>query len=146
MLDAAADAEALLDNIINAVTGTSYLKATIDIGGPIDGYVLHSTRFGATASISLVSVSGGSVATAFNDGAGGTLQYDSGGGAADIKKIRVEGGGFYAEANVNPTILTSSIVKFTPGLGQVDNGALDVAISDAENQTIRDKALGTVPV
>ncbi|MEC8306296.1 MAG: hypothetical protein VXZ72_00350, partial [Chlamydiota bacterium] len=139
---AAALAEELLDNIVGAVTGTSYVETTIDIGGSIDGYVLHSTRFGATASISLISVSGGSIATAFNNGAGGTLQYNG----SDIQKIHVEGGGFYAEDNVNPTILTSSIVKFTPGLGQIDNGALDANVSQAENQTVENNAFVTVQV
>jgi hypothetical protein len=137
----AAIAEEILDNIIGAVTGTSYVEATLDIGGAIGGYVLYSTRFGATASISLVSVSGGATATMFNNGAGGTLQYD---GSA-IEKIRVQGGGFYAEDNVNPTILTSSVIKHTPGIGQVHNGSLDT-LDAGENQAIGNNAFVTVQI
>jgi hypothetical protein len=125
-------AEAILNNITSAVTGTSYVEAELNVNGVQDGYILYSTRFGATASISLVSVSGGAIGTMFNDGTGGTLQYN----ARNIEKIRAEGGGFYAEDNVNPTILTSSIVKHTPGNGYVQSGGVFDTLDGGENLAI----------
>lgn len=140
---AADKAEAILDNITSAVTGTSYVAAELNLGaGAQNGYILHSTRFGATASISLVSVSGGAIGTMFNDGADGTLQY----AARSMEKIRAEGGGFYAEDNVNPTILTSSVVKHTPGKGYVQSGGTLDVLNAGDNLAIGDKAFAVVQI
>lgn len=117
----ATSVEELLENITSTVTGTDYFAHTI---GEDAGFVLHSTRYGATASISLVSVSGGATSNAFYDTANAAaLQYKD----INITKIRCEGAGFFAEDNVNPTILTSPIVRFTPGKGVVvvEGGAAD---------------------
>jgi hypothetical protein len=137
----AASVEDLLENITSTVTGTGYFAHTLDT---VPGFVLHSTRYGATASISLVSVSGGATSNAFFDTANiVALQY----GGNNITKIRCEGGGFYAEDNVNPTILTSPIVRFTPGKGVVVvDGNVSDTLDVGENSLIGGKAFVTVQV
>ena len=118
------DVEEMLEFIVSQVSGISY--RAYQLGG-VPGFILSSARFGATASISLVSASGGSTSTVFyNAGATVTLEF----GGQDITSIRTEGSGFYAEDNPIATILTSAIVKLSVGKFLVQTNAAPVGVND----------------
>ena len=107
----------MLDYLVDQVPGISYQAHTLS---GATGHIIHSTRFGASASISFVSASGGSTSTVFYS-ATDTADLDFDGNP--LEKLRVEGSGFYAEDNPVPTVLTSSIVKHAEGAGFYETNA-----------------------
>lgn len=111
---------AALDKIVSEVSGVAYKAHTL---GGVPGFIIYSTRFGATASISLVSASGGSTSALFTQADADTLDYSG----AQLTKLRTEGSGFYAKATATGAML-SPLVAHTSGTfkGQTDGVLFDI--------------------
>jgi hypothetical protein len=113
-----------LDNIVSSVNGVGYVAHELN---GVAGFILHSNRFGASASISMVSTSGGSVSSFFNDiDAGAALQV----AGEDLTKVRVEGSGLYAEDNVVAGILTSPFIAHSRGSFSLTTTATTHVLTD----------------